>query len=93
MRLARWIKKATNTLRMCNIAFPLQQYLRKRALFFALYVHSISCYSYSNLNIYMPAFLQVREENIANLEWVYSTAGRCFCLDSGEQLGVERKSY
>ena len=38
MRIVCWTTKATQTLTICNTAFPLQQCLRERALMLRLYI-------------------------------------------------------
>jgi len=49
MRIACWILKVTNTHPECVIltAFPLQQWVDERAWMLTLYVHCLSCLSYS----------------------------------------------
>jgi len=46
MRIACWITKATNTHSqyVIIIAFPVQQWLQKRASKLCLYIHCLSCY-------------------------------------------------
>jgi hypothetical protein len=43
MRTARWITTATDTLIICNITFPRQQWLRERPSMLRLYLYCPSC--------------------------------------------------
>jgi len=59
MHIACWIPRATNTHSgyVILIAFPLQQRFHEHGLNVTLYVHCLSCWAYSMVNMTFLLFL------------------------------------
>ena len=51
IHVAGWITKATNTLRICNTTFPLQQWLHRHAWLLCYIVQCLPCFLYHLLEL------------------------------------------